>query len=121
MKEAIRQRARDLGFDDCRFTTAGPPRSAPEFKRWLREGRHGEMSYLERNAHKRVDPHQVLPKASSVITLAVSYESRSLEGEMPERQLPITNRQSPGPGVIARYAQFHDYHDVMSQRLKTLT
>jgi len=121
MKEAIRQRARELGFDDCRFTTAAPPNSAPKFEQWLLEGRHGEMGYLERNAHKRVDPHQVLSEARSVITLAVSYAGRSTEGEMPRHQSPITNYQAPGPGVIARYARFHDYHDVVGERLKTLT
>jgi epoxyqueuosine reductase QueG len=30
MKAAIRQRALELGFDDCRFTTAAPPASAEE-------------------------------------------------------------------------------------------
>ena len=35
MKEAIRRRALELGFDDCRFTTAHPPGSAPDFQAWL--------------------------------------------------------------------------------------
>jgi len=51
---AIRQRALELGFDDCRFTTASPPATAPQFKQWLASHQHGEMAYLERNAHKRV-------------------------------------------------------------------
>ena len=74
MKEAIRKRARELGFDACRFTTAAAPESAPQFQQWLTEGQHGEMGYLERNASKRVDPRRVLPGARSIITLAVSYE-----------------------------------------------
>jgi len=73
MKEAIRKRARELGFDACRFTTAAAPESAPQFQQWLTEGQHGEMGYLERNASKRVDPRRVLPGARSIITLAVSY------------------------------------------------
>ncbi len=110
MKETIRQRARELGFDDCRFTTAAPPDHAAAFQDWLAEKRHGEMSYLERNAHQRVAPQQVLSGARSVIALAASYHignSRS----------PIADSQR---GVIARYARFRDYHDVLGERLKTL-
>ena len=77
MKQSIRQRALELGFDDCRFTTATPPDHRAEFHQWLAEKRHGEMGYLERNAHKRVNPQEVLPGAKSVITLAVSYEQPS--------------------------------------------
>src|SRR5262245_31696708 len=77
MKEAIRERARELGFDDCRFTTASAPESARHFQDWLAEGHQGEMAYLERNAHKRVDPQKVLPGAKSVIALAASYEGNA--------------------------------------------
>ena len=73
MKEAVRQRARELGFDDCHFTTANPPDHAAEFQNWLAQNQHGEMNYLQRNAHKRVNPQEVLPGAKSIIALAVSY------------------------------------------------
>jgi epoxyqueuosine reductase len=73
MKEAIRQRARELGFDDCRFARATPPDHGAEFKRWLAAERHGAMAYLERNAAKRVDPDLVLAGAKTIITLAASY------------------------------------------------
>ena len=109
MKERVRQRARQLGFDDCRFTTAKPPESAEHFKRWLGEGQHGEMNYLVRNAHKRLDPQQILAGAKSIITLAVSYGSPQQEG--------AKDRYS---GAIAAYARFTDYHLVIGERLKTL-
>lgn len=110
MKSAVRQRALELGFDDCRFTTATPPDHAAEFQQWLAARQHGEMAYLERNAHKRVNPQEVLPGARSVIALSASYAKNF--------PLPLTG--SP-PGVIARYARFKDYHDVMGERLKTLS
>jgi epoxyqueuosine reductase len=112
LKEFIRQRARELGFDDCRFTTAAPPERAAEFKQWLAREQHGEMTWLQRNAHKRIDPQQVLPGMKSVIALAASYvQSPST------RHAPRTTDSS---GVIARYAQFTDYHDVIAERLRTL-
>ncbi len=112
MKEAIRQGARELGFDDCRFTTALPPATAPQFQHWLNARRHGEMAYLERNAAKRVNPQLVLPGARSVIVLAGSYHSPS----------PVTHHASriTHHGLIARYARFNDYHDVLGERLRAL-
>ena len=110
MKESLRQRALELGFDDCRVTTAAAPESAFRFKHWLAERQHGEMAYLERTAPKRVDPQQVLPGTRSVITLAASYHDSN-------RQLPIANRTS---GLIARYARYRDYHDILGERLRQL-
>jgi epoxyqueuosine reductase len=110
MKEAIRQRARELGFDDCRFTTAAVPESAARFQEWLVDRRHGEMAYLQRNAHKRVDPRKVLPGARTVITLAASY-APSVEKDCPP----------PLSGIVARYARYQDYHDVLGAALKQLT
>jgi len=91
MKEAIRDRARELGFDDCRFTTAAAPESASRFQDWLAEGRQGEMAYLERNAHKRVDPQKVLTGAKSVIALAVSYEGNARLEREGQRAVSIGN------------------------------
>jgi epoxyqueuosine reductase len=141
MKAALRQRAQELGYDDCRVTTAGPPESAAQFRQWLAEGRHGQMGWLERNAPKRVDPQQVLPGARSIITLAASYhdpsscaapeatDSRTQAARAPNRheathtgggncQSPIANSRY---GRVARYARYADYHDVLGERLKQLT
>jgi epoxyqueuosine reductase len=73
VKRAIQQRARELGFDLCRVTTAQPPATGRRFQQWLAAGRHGEMAYLARQAAKRLDPQLVLPGARSIIVLAVSY------------------------------------------------
>jgi epoxyqueuosine reductase len=110
VKSAVFQRAQQLGFDDCRFTTARPPDHAAQFQRWLQAGRHGQMDYLARNAHKRIDPAQVLGAAKTIITLAASYT-------------PPSAGDGPGAGAtgeIARYARFDDYHEVLGGRLKDL-
>ena len=115
MKEALRRRAQELGFDDVRVTTADAPGSAAEFEEWLRQQRHGEMGYLERNAPKRVDPQKVLAGAQSVILLASSYHAaRKTDAVRPGSQASLS-------GVIARYAQYDDYHDVLAGHLKALT
>ena len=111
MKDAIRQRALDLGFDDCRFTTAAPPDSAKHFQHWIDDQQHGEMAWLERNAPKRMNPQLVLPGARSTIVLATSYHSAP----------PPSALRRPHSGEVARYARFTDYHDVLAERLKSLT
>ncbi len=122
MKSAIRQRALELGFDDCRFTTAAPPESAGKFQNWLIGKNHGEMQWLERNAEKRVEPEKILPGVQTVIVLAASYAQRDScsvildQATAAHHESRITNH-----GTIARYAQFSDYHDVLGERLKLLT
>jgi epoxyqueuosine reductase len=108
MKEAVRRRARELGFEVCRFTTAAPPQSAPQFRQWIAGQRHGQMAYLERQAGKRTDLQQVLPGARTVVTLAASYAQD--EQAMPGSQC----------GVVARYARYADYHHVLGERLRGL-
>jgi len=114
MKDFIRVKARELGFDDCRFTTAAPPASAEKLTQWLAQGNHGEMAYLQRNAHKRIDPQQVLTGAKSVLTLATSYSKAGADEAS-------SSDSAPDSGVVARYARFADYHDIIGERLAGLT
>ncbi len=122
MKDAVRQRARELGFDDCRFTTASAPDHRDDFQRWLAAGQHGEMDYLARNASKRVEPELVLAGARSVICLAVSYAGRgeAFSGRQASPPLKPENAKLK-TGAVARYAHFSDYHEVLAAPLKQLT
>ena len=113
MKTAIIQRAQQLGFDAIRITSAIPPASAAQFRAALAEGRHGEMGWLARNADKRSDPQLVLPGARSIVILALSYAP------------PATNYANDAPGspqgIVARYAQYQDYHEVLAPPLRELS
>ncbi len=128
MKAAIRKRALELGFDDCRFTSADSPRSAEQFQKWIAEKQFGEMAWLERNASRRLDPQKVLPGARSVICLAASYHVEKCQMSNDERAVESASEKSichssfviSPAGPVARYARFADYHDVLGERLKTL-
>jgi epoxyqueuosine reductase len=121
LNQKIKLRARALGFDDCRITTALPPASAANFRKWVSDRFHGEMNYLERNADKRVEPERVLPAAKSIITLAVSYSGDNPAAESTEHGTQSTKHGPGNSGLVARYARYNDYHKVIGERLKSFT
>jgi epoxyqueuosine reductase len=121
VKAAIRQRARELGFDDCRFTSAAAPEHREHFDRWLASGQHGEMGWLARNAHKRVDPQQVLAGVRTVICLAVSYAEEAVVSKQCSSASESPASSTLNTGVVARYARFPDYHDLLAEPLRQLT
>lgn len=110
IKTQIIKAAHDLGFDDCKITNANPPESGAHFQRWLKSGAQGTMSYLERSQAKRLNPSRILPNIRSILTLATSYHQKEHAHDV-ERE---------GSGVIARYARFKDYHEILAKRLDKL-
>jgi len=107
--DRARNKALEMGFDLVGFAPVGPTPSAQRFVDWLAEGRHGEMGYLAREPHKRLDPRHVLPGAQSIIMVGVSYETLAIPNEI---------LQDPSRGRIARYAWGADYHDLITPRLR---
>ncbi len=81
------------------------------------------MAWIERGAAKRIDPQKVLAGAKSVICLAASYAAgRSAGGPPASSDMNSTQAGRPrSSGLVARYARFNDYHDVLGERLKQLT
>jgi epoxyqueuosine reductase len=137
LKAALVQKAIELGFDACRVTTAEPPASAPDFERALAEGRHAEMAWLAKAPEKRADLGRVLPGIRSVVTLAVSYHRGPVSGPRAEAHDPgsgfgaecksdsghssTSNPDTGLRGIVARYAQHPDYHDLLKPPLQALT
>ncbi len=105
LREAVKGRARELGFDAVAVGPAGPPPHAGAFERWLAAGYAATMDYLERGSADRGDPERLLPGSRSVIAVALSYAREDDE---------------PGWRGVARYARGHDYHELMRPRLAAL-
>jgi epoxyqueuosine reductase len=108
LKATLVERAREIGFDDCRIASASAPSHLQEFSEWLATGAAADMNWIERGAEKRADPERVLAGARSVITLALNY----WQGD---RSTPNESK-----GRIARYAWGDDYHDVIEAKLRSL-
>jgi epoxyqueuosine reductase len=105
VSEWIRDYARALGFELVGIAPAQPPPHAESFLHWLAQGYAGAMEYLERTAHLRVNPAELLPDARSAVVVGLNYAPA---------ELPETDYR------IARYALGDDYHQVIRAKLETL-
>jgi epoxyqueuosine reductase len=104
----IKAKAHELGFLACGVARAGfLEEEAPRLEQWLRQGKQGTMSYMERHFDLRLDPTKLVPGAKSVISLAYNYFT-------PPQQL------DPEAPKLSTYAYGRDYHKVVKKRLKPL-
>ncbi|QOR74365.1 tRNA epoxyqueuosine(34) reductase QueG [Cruoricaptor ignavus] len=106
--QIIKSAARRFGFQSCGISRAEfLEDEAPRLERWLREGMHGEMRYMENYFDKRLDPRLLVEGARSVISLSYNY--------FPEEILP-----EEGNYKIAKYAYGEDYHEVIKAILREM-
>jgi epoxyqueuosine reductase len=108
---AVKQKAREIGFDLCGIAPAVDLPELSFFQEWLSRGFAGAMSYLERSARRRADVRRVLPSAKTVIATGTNYNT--------DRPYSV-ERSDPGRALIARYAWGDDYHRVILERLHAL-
>ncbi|WP_229714613.1 tRNA epoxyqueuosine(34) reductase QueG [Aquisalinus luteolus] len=112
IREEIRARALEEGFDVAGFTTARLPDSAGEgLAAFLANGHHGDMDWLETRREQRASPDALWPEARSVIALGLNYGPDEDPMEKLARRLE---------GNISVYAGNKDYHDVIKKRLKRI-
>ena len=88
------------------------PEAKARLERFLADGAHGDMMWLEANAERRGDPRMLWPEVRSIFMLGMNYGPDSD---------PLAILKERAHGAISVYARSHtDYHDVIKQRLKTL-
>lgn len=107
----VREKALELGFDDCGFARAQPlDNEAFRLEEWLNQNLHGTMGWMENHFEKRIDPTKLVPGAKSVVSVLMSYHfEKNIEHDT----------FTKGP-KIAKYARGRDYHKVFKNRLKQL-
>ncbi len=104
----IKSEAQKLGFLSCGISRAGfLEEEAPLLETWLKNGSHGEMTYMENHFDKRLDPTKLVEGAKSVISLSLNYYSDEVQSDS-------------GAPKISRYAYGEDYHVVIKNKLKLL-
>jgi epoxyqueuosine reductase len=103
----IKELALAGGFARAGIATLAESATGQAFARWIGEGGHAGMGYLEKHAALRHDPRTLLPAARSVLCVAIDY---------------APPRDEPAPAGdfwrgVARYARGEDYHDSVRERL----
>ena len=112
IEQEIRAKAVELGFVACGFARAdAAPDAGPRLLKWLDEGRHGEMTWMEGRKEQRASPAGLWPEARSIIALGMSYA--------PGRD-PLALAAHGEVGRISVYAQGGDYHKTVKKGLKAL-
>ncbi len=111
LKERIRDRALELGFDAIGFAAAGRAPHADAFHAWIDAGLNGEMAWLGREPERRCDPRLVVPGARSLIVVGFSYFVADPPADL---------WNDPLRGRVARYAWGPDYHTQLEPGLKAL-
>lgn len=108
LSSKIKQRATELGFMSCGISKVEfLEGEAKPLELWLKNNRHGNMSYMENNFDMRLNPALILDGAKSVISVLLNY--------FPEKDLFKTKGLK-----ISKYAYGKDYHFVIKDRLKEL-
>lgn len=108
LSEIIKSEALSIGFLSCGISKAEfLSEEAPKLETWLKSGFNGEMSYMERNFDKRLDPRLLVPGCKSVISLLFNYHTEK----------KIKKDCEP---KISSYAYGKDYHFVVKDKLKEL-
>lgn len=101
ISKKIKQLAIEAGFTACGIAPAGKlTEDAIRLKKWLGEGMHAGMRYMENHFAKRTDPRLLVPGAKSVVVVLLNYYAPDIQQE--ENNL-----------VISKYAFGKDYHGVM--------
>lgn len=107
LTEAVKARARELGFIACGITHPGATAHADRLDEWLAKGYAGTMRYLHRQARRRKEPQLIAPEAHAVVVVLDNYYTPDTEAER-------------RPPRIAKYARGKDYHRITGARLDRL-
>ncbi len=110
LKAALAARAEAEGFSAIGICAPDAiPGAAERLRRWLADGRHGQMSWMERRSGWRSSPGALWPEVRSVVMLAEVYS--------PDVD-PMATLAQRDRATISVYARGADYHDLVKKRLK---
>ena len=75
---------------------------AHRYQKWIQNGSHGDMKYLERGVDRRMNPELVFPRLQSVVVVARPYPAQKVGNESVR---------------YARYLNGSDYHTQLKEDL----
>lgn len=107
LSQSIKAKAFDLGFENVGFADLSSfNKDEDSFQRWIDSGFNADMSYMNRNVEKRINPAFLVEGAKSAIVVAYNYYSEKIENESRYK--------------ISQYALGDDYHNIIKEKLHEL-
>ena len=113
LAERIKQDALALGFQSCAIAHTRLDEDEVHLQRWLDDGFHGDMDYMQRHGSKRTRPAELVAGTICVVSVRLDY----LRADAHDMQATLDD---PNLAYVSRYALGRDYHKLMRQRLQQL-
>ncbi len=113
LKRELTARAVALGFGALGVAELDIPEDERHLLRWLDEGFHGEMHYMQRHGTLRSRPAELAPGSVRVLSARMDY------WPAPSREAHAV-LADPSLGYVSRYATGRDYHKVLRGALRAL-
>ncbi len=113
LKDEFARRARTLGFSALGVAGIEIPEDEQHLLRWLAQGFHGQMHYMERHGARRSHPEQLRPGTVRVVSVRMDYwpaQARDAQAVLAD----------PERAYVSRYALGRDYHRTMRPALARL-
>jgi epoxyqueuosine reductase len=113
LRRELGERARALGFDALGVASIDIPEDERHLLKWLKDGFHGEMHYMQRHGVMRSRPQQLHPGTVRVVSARMDYwpaETRDARSVLADGRL----------AYVSRYALGRDYHKTLRRGLATL-
>ena len=112
LADQIKTLALNLGFQQCGITNTDLSAEAKPLQAWLDKGYQGDMSYLENNFDKRINPALLTEGTQRIICVRMNC--------LPPDTQTIRVLKNPDLAYISRYTLGRDYHKVMRKKLTRL-
>jgi epoxyqueuosine reductase len=109
----IRRWSLELGFQHVGVSDLDLGQAEARLSKWLDEGNHGTMDYMQRHGRKRSRPAELVPGTLRIISVRMDY--------LPQAQdeaIQLLDHDSRA--YVSRYALGRDYHKVLRRRLRDL-
>ena len=113
LKGELAAAARALGFSALGVAPLDIPTDEQHLLRWLADGFHGEMYYMQRHGLMRSRPVQLAPGSVRVLSARLDYWPQ-------EARDAATVLADPARAYVSRYALGRDYHKIMRRGLEQL-
>lgn len=104
--------AQELGFQDMGISEADTSSERANLEKWLANNYHGSMSWIEERKELRLDPPELVPGTTRIISFRMDY--------LPAETEQIKILKSPEKAYVSRYALGRDYHKLIRKRLSQL-